>query len=203
MNFSRSDFPLMRRSILALCASVAISAAVLYSSGKYAEKTQKDLRNSQNMLNDARKRLTAAHEDQENMSIYAEEYGALIDRKIIGDDQRLDWMEGLEKLHSQNLVTDFRYNIAPQTNYAPQPPIDSGNFNIHYSGMKLQFDLLHEAQLVNFFAALHSQIKGHYQLESCAMQRIADENTATAASTHLKAECNGGWITLKNRNAQP
>jgi len=203
MNFSRSDFPLMRGSIVALCASVAISAVVLYSSGKYAEKTQKDLRNSQNMLSDARNRLTAAHEDQKNMSIYADEYGALIDRKIIGDDQRLDWMEGLEKLHIQNLVTDFRYSIAPQTNYAPQPPIDSGNFNIHHSGMKLQFDLLHEAQLVKFFAALRSQIKGHYQLESCALRRIAAENTATAASTRLKAECNGGWITLKNRNVQP
>lgn len=201
MKLSKSDFTLMHRSIVAICASVAISAAVLYSSGKYAEKAQKDLRNSQNMLNDARKRLTAAHEDQENMSIYAEEYGTLIANKIIGDDQRLDWMEGMEKLRRQNLVADFHYSIAPQTNYAPQPPIDSGNFNIHYSGMKLQFDLLHEAQLVKFFAALHSQIKGHYQLESCAMQRIAAENTATAASAHLKAECNGGWITLKNRNA--
>ncbi|MCR4303499.1 MAG: hypothetical protein NUV63_04620 [Gallionella sp.] len=203
MKLSKSDFTLMHRSIVAICASVAISAAVLYSSGKYAEKTQKDLRNSQNMLGDARNRLAAAHEDQKNMSIYADEYGALIDRKIIGDDQRLDWMEGLEKLHRQNLVTDFRYSIAPQTNYAPQPPIDSGNFNIHYSGMKLQFDLLHEAQLVNFFDALHSQIKGHYQLENCAMQRIADVSSASAASTHLKAECNGGWITLKNRNVQP
>lgn len=201
MKLSKSDFLLMRRSILAICASVAISTVVLYSSGKYAEKTQRDFRSARSMGNDARNRLTAAHEDQKNMSIYADEYGALIDRKIIGDDQRLDWMEGLEKLRRQNLVADFRYSIAPQKKYAPQPPIDSGNFDIHYSEMKLQFDLLHEAQLVKFFAALHSQIKGHYQLESCALRRIAAENTATAASTRLKAECNGGWITLKNRSA--
>ena len=201
MKLSKSDFPLMRLSILALAASVAISAVVLYSSGQYAEKTQRDLRNTQNMLNDARNRLTAANEDKENMSIYADEYGTLIERKIIGDDQRLDWMEGMEKLRQQNRVTDFRYNIAPQKIYAPQPPVDSGNFDIHYSEMKLQFDLLHEGQLLNFFAALRNQIKGHYQLESCALQRVADGNTATATSTHLKAECSGGWITLKNRNA--
>ena len=202
MKFSKADFPLMRRSILALAASLAISVVVLYSSSEYAEKTQRDLRNAQNMLNDARNRLTAANEDKENMAIYAEEYGTLSENKIIGDDQRLDWMEGLEKLRRQNRVTDFRYNIAPQKIYIPQPPIDSGNFDIRYSEMKLQFDLLHEAQLVNFFTALRSQIKGHYHLEGCALQRTAAD-TATATSTHLKAECSGGWITLKNRNTQP
>ena len=202
MKFSKADFPLMRRSILALAASLAISVVVLYSSSEYAEKTQRDLRNAQNMLNDARNRLTAANEDKENMAIYAEEYGTLSENKIIGDDQRLDWMEGLEKLRRQNRVTDFRYNIAPQKIYIPQPPIDSGNFDIRYSEMKLQFDLLHEAQLVNFFTALRSQIKGHYHLEGCALQRTAAD-TATTTSTHLKAECSGGWITLKNRNTQP
>ena len=197
MKLSKSDFMLMRQSILAICLSVTISAIILYSSGEYFEKTQKDLRNAQNMGNDARKRFAAAHEDQKNMAIYADEYGVLIERKIIGDDQRLDWMEGLEKLRRQNLVTDFRYSIAPQITYAPQPPVDSGNFNIHYSEMKLQFELLHEAQLLNFFTALRNQIKGWYQLEGCTLQRVADENT------RLKAECTGGWITLKNRNAQP
>ena len=203
MKFSKSDFPLMRWSILSFCASLAISAAILYSSGEFAERTQRDLRNAQNMGNDARNRLAAAHEDQKNMTIYADEYGALIDRKIIGDDQRLDWMEGLGKLLHQSLVMDFRYSIAPQKKYAPQPPIDSGNFDINYSEMKLQFDLLHEAQLLNFFTALHSQIKGYYQLESCALHRVSDNNISAAASAHLKAECNGGWITLKNRNVQP
>lgn len=191
----------MRRNVLALTASVIFSAIILNGGGIYSEGTQQALLNAQKMLADARNRLTAAHEDQDNMAIYADEYGTLINQNVIGDDRRLDWMEGLEKLRQRNLVIDFRYNIAPQKNYLPQPPINSGNINIRYSGMKLQFELLHEAQLLNFFNALHSQISGHYQLEGCTLQRVADQNTATSA--HLKAECNGGWITLKNRNAQP
>lgn len=201
MRFSRSDFPLMRWSILAVCASTLVSAIVLYSSSQYAENAQRDRRNAQNMLNDARNRLTTAHQDQDNMVIYADEYGALIENKIIGDDQRLDWMEGLEKIRQKNLVTDFRYNIAPQRTHTPQPPIDSGNFDIHYSEMKLQFDLLHEAQLLNFFDALHASVKGRYQLEGCTLQRTGTDNEGEqTAMTRLKAECSGGWITLKNRN---
>jgi hypothetical protein len=204
MKLSTADFYPIRWSILAACASALISAAILHTSGEYVQSAQNERNSAKNRLNDAHDRLAAASRDQENMAIYAGEYGALLERNIIGDDQRLDWMEGLEQLRQKNLVADFRYRIAPQKNYASQPPIDSGNFEIHYSEMKLQFDLLHETQLLNFFAALRTGIKGRYQLENCTLQRHGatgtkdpDHPTATA---YLKAECSGGWITLKNRN---
>lgn len=202
MKLSKSDFLLMRWSVIAICASLITSTIILYSSGSYAEKSLKDRHNAQSMLNDARTRLTTAGQDKENMAIYADKYGALIANKVIGDEQRLDWMEGMETIRQMNLVTDFRYTIAPQKKYSPQPPIDSGNFDISYSEMKLQFDLLHEAQLLNFYDALRANIKGWYQPEGCMLQRISTENdNDQTTKTRLKAECSGGWITLKNRNA--
>lgn len=205
MNLTKADFVLMRWHIMAICTSLVVSALALYSTSEYAEKSLKDRRNAQNQLNDARNRLSTAYEDQKNMAIYADEYGALLDRKIIGANHRLDWMEGLEKIRKQNLVAGFRYSIGPQKIYVPQPAIDSGNFDVNYSEMKLQIDLLHEGQLLDFFAALRKQINGQYQLESCTLARTAvssdNDDTPTAASAHVKAECSGGWITLKNRNA--
>ncbi|MDO8811014.1 MAG: hypothetical protein Q7J38_03165 [Gallionella sp.] len=200
MKFSKADFPLMRRSLLMACTSVLLGITVLYGSSQYAEHAKKSRHNAQRLLNEAQNRLVEARRDQENMLVYSGEYEALERHEIIGDEQRLDWVEGFEKLRQQNLVTDFRYNIAPQKNYAAIFAADSGNFHIRYSEMKLQFDLLHEAQLLNFFDALRSQIKGHYQLEGCILQRGgADANS----SSRLKAECSGGWITLKNRGTQP
>jgi len=213
MKFSSSDFQLMRWNIAAIFASVILSGLVLYGSQQYAEHAQNDFRAAQKQMNETRNLLTAAHQDQENMAVYAKDYSVLEDRKIIGDDHRLDWMEGLDKLRQQNLAIDFRYSIVPQKIYAPQPAIDSGNFDIHYSEMKLQFDLLHEGQLLSFFNALNNQIKGQYQLEGCAMQRTSaaivgdadrdNDDVALSSTTHIKAECSGGWITLKNRNVQP
>lgn len=198
--FSASDFPIIRWSVIAISASVLASALMLFSSGKYTEKTERDLQTAQNASDDARRHLVAANEDKENMAIYADEYGKLMARKIIGDEQRLDWIEGLEKLRKQKLVTDFKYNIVPQKNYAPQPAINSGNFDIHYSEMKLSFDLLHEEQLLNFLDALRLQNTGWYQLDGCTLKHNEGADPITLAN--LKAECTGGWITLKNRNAQ-
>lgn len=200
MKLSNSDFLLIRWSVAAICASALLSGIILFSSSQYAAHNQTELHTAQRQLNDARSRLTAAQQDKENMAAYSAGYILLEEQNIIGDEHRLDWIEGLEKLRQQNLVIDFSYNIAPQKIYVPQPAIDSGNFNINYSEMKLQFDLLHEGQLLNFFAALRSQIKGHYQLEGCKMHHNETaEGDATAA--HVRAECSGGWITLRNRSA--
>jgi len=205
MKLSKSDFPVLRLGIMALCASSLVSASLLYASSEYANNARRELQNARNMGIDARRRLASAHEDRENMSIYSDEYGLLIKHKIIGDDQRLDWIEGLEDIRQMNLVTGFRYHFSPQQNFDPKPPLDAGNFDIHYSEAKFQFDLLHEAQLVDFFTALRNRIKGWYHLEGCSVQRSSPDegSVGKTSATQLKAECTGGWITLKNRNAQP
>lgn len=210
MKLAKADFVLMRWNILAISASLLISVLALYSSGEYAANADRERRSALSQLNEARNRLNTAHEDQNNMAIYADEYGVLVSRKIVtANHDRLDWMEGLENIRRQNPGVEFRYNIAPQKIYAPQPPIDGGNFDINYSEMKLQFDLLHEGQLLDFFKTLKKQIKGHYQLEGCTLKRVAppidvddeDDNNAASVAANIKAECSGGWITLKNRNA--
>jgi len=205
MKFSKADFMLIRWDILLLCASLLVSVLILYSSDEYAVKANRDTQSAQRQLSDARNRLNTAHEDQKNMAIYADEYRTLDERKIIGDDHRLDWLEGLERIRLNNLTLDLRYSIAPQKTYIPQPAIASGNFDMHYSETKFQFDLLHEGQLLDFFFALNKHIKGQYQLEGCSIQRTAaanaEDNLTVTLASHLKAECSGGWVTLKNRNS--
>lgn len=191
----------MRWSILAIGAALLISAAILHFSAQYASHALRDKLSAQSQLNDARSRLTSARQDETNMHFYFAEHLALEKQKIIGEDQRLDWVEGLERIRQMNLVSAFRYHIAPQKPYASPSPIDSGNYDIRYSEMKLQFDLLHEAQLLSFFDVLRSQINGWYQLEGCTLQRVTTAQAEVQnSSPKIKAECSGGWITLKNRN---
>ncbi len=200
MKLVLSDLGLMRWSLLTIGLSALFSAAFLYGSNEYATHILQTKTIAQGKLDNARRQLTSAYDDRENMAAYADEYALLEAGGIIGDDHRLDWIEGLENLRQKNLVTAFRYNISPQIRYAPAQPINSGEFDIGYSGMKLEFELLHEGQLLNFFTALRTHVKGRYQLEGCTLQRVlANEQT----DARLKAECHGGWITMKNRNPIP
>lgn len=194
MNFSNADLPHIKWSLLAFTLSLLLGVVAILLSAKYVDHARKERQEAQRQLIAARIKIADAHSDLANMSIYAREYASLLDNKIIGGEQRLDWMEGLAKLQQRHLVVDFKYTIAPQQPYLPNPAQDSGNFDLQLSGLNLQLDLLHEMQLLRILYALRSNIKGWFIIDHCTLER----STATSSSlARLKAECAGGWITMK------
>lgn len=199
MKITKSDFTVMRSSLITLTIAICCSLLLIYFSDRQASIAERNWSTAQQRLSTAKNELNNARWDYENLFKYQDEYAASLDRNLIGEEPRLDWVESLERLRQQGLVSDMHYNIGPQKTYTPQMPIDSGNFDIKYSEMKLQLDLLHEGQLIDYFDALRTQIKGWYQLDECNIVRTNSDKQNVAIQ--LRAECSGGWITLKNRSA--
>jgi hypothetical protein len=197
MSFSTADLPILKWSLGAFVLSLVLSAGIISLSNNYLEKSLKGRQIAQQQLFDARAQLLSAQSDEENMSAYAFEYNSLLGQKVIGDEQRLDWMEGLEKLRQQGSVLDFKYTIAPQQGYTPNPPVDAGNFKLSRSSMSMQIDILHEEQLLHLFAEMRSKLNGWFMLDGCALSRTV----ATEEMSPLRAECTGGWFTMKNKSA--
>jgi hypothetical protein len=196
MRLSIADLPILKWSLGVFALSIALSGGIISLSNTYLAHSLKDSQAAQQRLFDARAQLVAAQNDAENMSAYAYEYNSLQAQKVIGDEQRLDWMEGLEKLRQQGSVLDFKYTIAPQQGYTPNPPLDAGNFKLSRSSMTLQIDLLHEEQLLHLFSDMRSKLNGWFMLDGCTISRT---NPAQELAP-LKADCTGGWFTMKNKS---
>ena len=198
MSFSAADMADIKWSLGAFLSSLVLAVGLITYSASYQDQALKDRQTAQRQLTEARNQLAAAQSDLENMASFQLEYQALETQKVIGNEQRLDWIEGLEKLRRQKNVLDFKYSIAPQQAYAPNPPLDAGNLALNISPMALQIELLHEEQLLHLFTALHTQIQGWFILDRCSMSSSEAPGESTGS---LKAECAGGWLTMKNRNA--
>jgi len=196
MTFSQDDLPQIKWSLLTFLLILTIGGGAVFFSQKYANDAHKAKRAAQKQLTEMRNKLNAARDDQENMSTYTKEYSAIQRREIIGEEQRLNLIEGLEALRKRNRVVDFKYAIAPQQPYKPAPALDSGNFDLKLSPMTMQIQLLHEGQLINLFDSLRREMNGWFILEKCTLERNP------GATAQLKADCAGGWLTLKNRNAK-
>jgi len=197
MSFSASDIPEIKWSLGAFVVSLVVAAALVDFSDTFKNNARNELQTAQAKLTDARTQLATAQNDFENMATYKLEYEALELQKVIGNEQRLDWLEGLERLRKQNIVLDFKYAIAPQQSYTPNPPLDTGNFSLNLSPMTLQIELLHEEQLDQLLSAMMSQMEGWFLLDRCNLSTVA---APTGETTSLKADCAGGWLTMKNRN---
>lgn len=207
MTFSRSDFPHIKWSLLIFLLALGASGAIITSSENFITDAQRNQKEARRLLNEARNQLATAEEDQKNMQAYTQEYEILLKRNIIGSDRRLDWIEGLDRTHKQNHALgsmDFKYSIAPQKIYIPAPPLDSGNFELNRSDITLHLYPLHEEQLMTFFDILRTDFDGWFILDQCALERNATPADADndGMMEQLKAECAGGWLTMKNRNAK-
>ena len=196
MNFSQADLPYLKWSLLSFFLALLIGGSAILIAKNYLASAQDTQRATRQQLADARKNLSAARDDKENMATYTKEYSAILQRDIIGEESRLNLIEALESLRQRNRVRDFKYAIAPQQPYKPTPAQDSGNFDLLFSPMTLQIELLHEGQLINFFDSLRRDIGGWFILEKCTLTR-SDVGVA-----QLKADCAGGWLTMKNRNGK-
>jgi len=197
MNFSATDLQNLKLSLGTFVLSLALGGGLIYLSNQSLAHSLKEREAAQKQLTEARTQLDAAQNDQGNMSVYALKYNALLTQKVIGTEQRLDWMEGLEKLRQQGSVLDFKYTIAPQQSYSPNPPVDAGNYQLSRSSMTLQIDLLHEEQLLHLFADMHNQMNGWFMLDGCSISRTSTTNEMAP----LKADCTGGWFTMKSKSA--
>lgn len=194
MTFSQSDLPYIKWSLSTFLVVLAIGGSIVLTGQKLADNAHKAKQTAQQKVNDARNKLNAARDDLQNMSTYTKEFSAIQRLGIIGDEQRLNLIEELDNLRNRNRVLDFKYGISPQQPFKPTPALDSGNFDLKFSPMKLQLDLLHEGQFINFFDSLRHEVHGWFILNKCTIERNA------GSYARLKADCEGGWLTMKNRN---
>jgi hypothetical protein len=196
MTFSQEDLPHIKWSLITFLAALLIGGSAVFVAQKSTASALQEKNAAQQQLNDARNKLNAARDDQSNMVEYTKEYSVIQRRGLIGDEQRLSLIEGLDALRKRNKVLDFKYGITPQQPYKPVPALDSGNFDLKISNMTLQFELLHEEQLINFFDSMHQDINGWFILDHCTLERTS------GGTAQLKADCGGGWLTMKNRNGK-
>jgi hypothetical protein len=195
MKFSRTDWAHLNWSLASLLLALSAGVTAIVAGNHLNVEAQRTQQASRLQLTAARNRLATVSQDLENRQAYTVEYSELFNKNIFGEGRRLDWIESLEKIRLQHRVLNFKYAIAPQHPYAPSIALDSGNFALSMSDMTLQFDLLHEEQLMRFFDALLTNSNGWFVLDQCVIERNTDSN----ATARLKAECIGGWLTLKNK----
>ena len=120
-------------------------------------------------------------------------YSNLRARGIIGEEQRLAWVELIKEIKESRKLLDMQYEFSPQQ--ALELPALSG-FSFKSSPMKLQMKLLHEGDLLNFISDLRKHAKAYVRVRSCNVVRIQRAAAPTGDAALLLADCQLDWITI-------
>jgi len=193
---TQGDLQVLRNPLLALLAVALVGAATVYYSERMMMAARQQLAQQQIQLKDARTRLQKSGDEREIIIRYLERYRQMERLGYIGDEQRINWLDGLRVANRQADLFGVDYQIGAQRPYAYAADYNPGQIALNQSVMRLRFRLLHEEDLLRFFNALARQGNGLFTIDQCMLRRI-NTGGIIRYQPNVNAECDLSWITVK------
>jgi len=191
-----NDLRSLRVPLILLAVTLALGFGLPYYSNIKLEEAKREYAHQQSQLREARTRLHKAGEEREIIVHYLSAYQYLQRLGLIGDEQRINWLDGLRLTNQSAKLFGVDYQISAQQPYPYASELNPGQLALYQSVMKIRFSLLHEEDLLRFLGTLAGQNAGVFSVNQCVMDRVTDvENTGF--QPNLRADCELAWITMR------
>ena len=200
---NREDLESLRIPLVSLAVTLIIAAALVYLSGGVLDNAHRLLAQRETQLREARLRIQNAGEEKEMIGRYLGSYQQLARAGFVGDEQRINWLDGLRVANQEAGIFGVEYDISAQRPYAYAAEFNTGQLLLQESVMNLKFRLLHEDDLPRFFGALTQSGAGFYTIDQCSVRRIkaGEADRTVQVQPNLNAECELRWLTVKPASA--
>ena len=188
------ELPLIRRALLCFALTLLASLILLSLSAAYRERAAQQFEFARHARAAAASLFNHAEAEKGEIRLYEPQFLALRQRGLIGEENRLAWIDAIRRSQEQRKLLPISYEISPQQALQVPLPMVMGQYHLRGSHMRLRMDLLHEMDLLNLFDDLRQA--GYFAVQDCTLKRQAAAGGASGAPPTLGAECELLWLTL-------
>jgi hypothetical protein len=196
MKLALRDISALGQPLIVLGAILALSAAGIVYTGKLIKQGRADLAAAQGKLKEARERVARSGEEVDTLRRYIGPYQQLEQLGIVGEEQRLNWIDALRIANLDAQLYGVDYEVASQMPYSFAEEVNAGGLPVQQSLMKLKLGLLYETDLLTFFRVLAQQNVGAFTVNQCTLQRLTSDVSKPVNQPTLRAECDLAWVTI-------
>ena len=188
-------------------AAAALAALVLagswYGADAWLAERERAFDRARSELAAAARKYRNASDDQAVYEQYAARFREMAERGWIGAEQRLIWIEALQRINGDLGLPTLKYQIARRepASLPPGAGVDAGRLQLYRTRMELTVGALHEGDLLSVLDGLAERGKGLMAVERCRLERAAaaGEVRLAADATNVRARCTLDWYTLEIR----
>ncbi len=196
MQRSDMDWQVLRGAFIVLAGSLVISGLMVGGSDYFASQMQRELARNQADFRAASRRYLAIDEEERLIKTYYPAFVKLYDQGILGEENRLSWIEALKGAGDKIKLPTLNYQVAAQVVHSPAFALDLGPYQLHASSMSLNMQLLHEGDLFQFFESLDRQAEGLYHVSSCRLTRSNAGIIIAPDAANITAQCELEWLSI-------
>ena len=191
-----NDLRALKTPLIAFAAAITIAIGLPYYTDLKLKDVKRELVQQQKQMGDARTRLQRSGDEKEIIVHYLSTYQYLERLGFVGDEQRINWLDGLRLTNQQTQLFGVDYQISTQQPYPYASELNPGQLALYQSVMKISFRLLHEEDLVRFLGTLAKQGAGVFSVNQCVMERV-DTGGSIRFQPNLRVDCDLAWITIR------
>jgi len=151
----------------------------------------------------AQDRLVRATDEEREIRDRLVDYRRLLERGVIGDEQRLNWVERIGDIKTARKLFDVKYSIDAQRPVDYPGIAGAGDVQFMASPMKLEMSLLHEEDLFRFLDDLRRALSAHVVVKSCSLRRNERATSERGLAPRLQASCDIDLVTIRDRKMRP
>lgn len=194
---NREDLEALRLPLIVLAVTIIAAIGVTLVSGGILDNAKRTLAQRETQLREARLRIQNAGEEKEMIASYLAIYQQLTKAGLVGDEQRINWLDSLRMANEEARIFGVEYDIGTQKPYVYAAEFNAGQLLLQESVMQLKFRLLHEEDLPRFFSALGRYGGGTFSIDQCTMRRMRIGELDKSLQPNLSAECEVRWLTIR------
>lgn len=198
------DIARLRWPLILTATAVAAGAAMILASRHLVQAAETAHRQLAAQQGDLRTRISRAREEEADLRDRIALFNQLRARGIIGQEERLDWVEQIARIKAKRRLLDLQYELSPQhavddTLLSAGPT--AGGYEFMASTMKLKMTLLHEDDLLGFLDDLRSAVHARLLVRECTIDRSVPSQDPSGLAGQLRAACTIEWITLREKKS--
>jgi hypothetical protein len=195
---SKEGFKTLKLAWALLALAVFVSTSFVVGSLWFLDRERKENTSSGVQLREAKARVEAARRERENLQESSAVFRTLVARGLLQAEKRLDLVEMLNALRTQNGVFAMDYEVSPQRALVLPGSRSFDSIDILASRVRLKVRTLHEGDLVDFIDGLSNGRQGLYPIDRCVLRRM-DIAQPDAIQPRVEADCMMEWITLREK----
>jgi hypothetical protein len=202
LTLSTRDLRALAKPLIVLVAVAAVGATAVFYSAAAVTKAQGDVSAQRSALVEAHNRVQQSGQEKGLIDLYVEPYRQLEHAGVVGEEQRISWIDALRAANREADLYGVDYDLGPQQPYSFMSEVNAGSLQVRQSVMKLRLGLLHEGDLFRFFQALAAQKAGSFSVNACNLQPLPVNLAVPVNQPTLRLECELTWITIAGPSAQ-
>ena len=200
--YKLSVTPELRRSLVVFGVVLLSMITMVTISGMYKAKANDENKLASSEMRQWRNKIDEANTNNQILVQHEDTFKKLEAESIIGNENRLSWVEVVQKVADSRGIASVKYDITSQVLLDKKKLAKKyDGLDVYRSIMAIEMNFIHEGDLFVMLNALRKEAKGLMTVDKCDVELINKDVNEGVIGQHttdnMRAFCELSWYTLK------